>query len=203
LDAAALQPLQQLSLLSSLTMSSCSLHNQDMAAIAAALPQLQALDASNNRISKAEPLTGLVSLTCLNLSRNPLQLNSSKVLAGLPLQSLALFDAAPARGVSHLAGAVLTQHLTSLTLGSDPSLNPEGTDEALQLSKTRTCSTLFGALAESERLQVLSVPCTGLGDAQGKLLGKLGASLQALNIRCVGGWLAVAGLGVLEQQLFA
>lgn len=31
--------------------------------------------------------------------------------------------------------------------------------------------------------QVLSVPCTGLGDAQAKLLSKLGGSLQVLNIR--------------------
>jgi hypothetical protein len=45
------------------------------------------------------------------------------------------------------------------------------------------CSALFGPLAEAGRLQMLSVPCTGLGDAQAKLLGKLGPSLRTLNIR--------------------
>jgi hypothetical protein len=108
------------------------------------------------------------------------------VLAGLPLQSLVLFDAAPARATSHLSGRALTKHLTSLTLGSDPSLFPEGTEESLQLAKTRTVGALFGALAEAGRLRVLSVPCTGLGDAQGKLLQKLGGSLQTLNVRCEG-----------------
>jgi Leucine-rich repeat (LRR) protein len=111
-----------------------------MAAICSALPQLQVLDAGNNRLTKAEPLTGLVSLTSLVLSRNPLQLNCSKVFAALPLQNLVLFDAVPARAVSHLAGSVLTQQLTALTLGSDPSTHPEGAeDDSLQLSKTRTC----------------------------------------------------------------
>lgn len=110
-----------------------------MAAICTALPQLQILDAHNNRLNKADPLTGLVSLTSLNLNRNPLQLNCSKVFAGLPLQNLVLFDAAPARAISHLAGSVLTQQLTSLALGSDPSTNPEGSDDSLQLAKTRTC----------------------------------------------------------------
>lgn len=184
LDAAALQHLQQLTLLSGLTVSSSSLNNQDLSAICSALPQLRHLDAGNNRITKADPLTALVSLTSLILSRNPLQLNCSKVLAGLPLQSLVLFSAAPARATSHLSGGSLTQQLTSLTLGADPSLFPEGTDESLQLAKTRTVGALFGALAEAGRLRVLSVPCTGLGDAQGKLLHKLGGSLQALNVRC-------------------
>lgn len=183
LNAAALQHLQQLTVLSRLTVSSSALNNQDLSAVCSALPQLQYLDAGNNRITKADPLTALVSLTSLNLSRNPLQLNCSKILAGMPLQNLALFDAAPARAISHLAGAALTQHLTSLTLGSDPSTNPEGSDESLQLAKTRTCGVLFGALAEAGKLQVLSVPCTGLGDAQAKLLSKLGASLQVLNVR--------------------
>lgn len=183
LDAAALQHLQTLTVLSRLTISSSSLNNADLSAVCSALPQLQALDAGNNRITKADPLTGLVSLTSLNLSRNPLQLNCSKVLAALPLQQLALFDAVPARAVSHLAGSTLTQHLTSLTLGADPSTHTEGTEEGLQLSKTRVCGVLFGTLAEAARLKVLSVPCTGLGDAQAKLLGKLGASLQMLNIR--------------------
>jgi hypothetical protein len=183
LDASALQHLQQLTVLSHLTVSSSSLSNQDLSAICSALPQLQYLDAGNNRITKADPLTALVSLTSLNLSRNPLQLNCSKVFATMPLQSLVLFDAAPARAISHLAGAALTQQVTALTLGQDPSLNTEGTDGSLQLAKTRTCGTLFGALAEAGRLRVLSVPCTGLGDAQGKLLSKLGASLQVLNVR--------------------
>lgn len=183
LDAAALQHLQSLSVLSRLTISSSSLNNADLSAVCSALPQLQALDAGNNRITKAEPLTALVSLTNLNLSRNPLQLNCSKVLAGLPLQQLALFDAAPARAVSHLANSRLTQHLTSLTLGADPSTHAEGSDDGLQLCKTRTCSVLCGALAEAARLRVLSVPCTGLGDAQAKLLSKLGCSLQVLNVR--------------------
>lgn len=182
-DAASLQQLHHLTALSALTISSSSLCNQGLAAIAAALPQLQVLDAANNRVSKVDALSGLLSLTSLNFSRNPLQLNCSKVLAGLPLQSLALFDAAPARAVSHLAGRSLTAHVTSLTLGSDPSLNPEGTEDALQLSKTRTCSMLFGALAEAGKLQVLSVPCTGLGDPQGKMLGKLGPTLKVLNVR--------------------
>lgn len=184
LDAAALQHLQQLTLLSGLTVSSSSLNNQDLSAICSALPQLRHLDAGNNRITKADPLTALVSLTSLVLSRNPLQLNCSKVLAGMPLQSLVLFSAAPARATSHLSGGALTQQLTSLTLGADPSLFPEGTDESLQLAKTRTVGALFGALAEAGRLRMLSVPCTGLGDAQAKLLHKLGSSLQTLNVRC-------------------
>jgi hypothetical protein len=183
LDASALQHLQQLTVLSHLTVSSSSLGNHDLSAVCSALPQLQYLDAGNNRITKADPLTALVSLTSLNLSRNPLQLNCSKLIATMPLQSLVLFDAAPARAISHLAGATLAQHLTALTLGQDPSLNPEGADESLQLAKTRACKALFGALAEVGRLRVLSVPCTGLGDAQGKLLSKLGASLQVLNVR--------------------
>lgn len=184
LDAAGLQHLQSLSVLSHLTISSSSLGNADLSAVCSALPQLQVLDTSNNRITKAEPLSALVSLTSLTLSRNPLQLNCSKVLAGLPLQHLVLFDAAPARAVAALANSSkLTQHLTSLTLGADPSMHAEGSDEGLQLSKTRTCSNLFGSLAEAARLRVLSVPCTGLGDAQAKLLGKLGGSLQVLNVR--------------------
>ena len=157
LDAAALQHLQSLTVLSRLTISSSSLTNADLTAVCSALPQLQSLDAGNNRITKADTLTGLVSLTSLNLSRNPLQLNCSKVLAALPLQALALFDAVPARAVSQLAGSagsVLTQQLTSLTLGADPTTNAEGTDEGLQLAKTRTCGVLFGALAEAARLQV-------------------------------------------------
>lgn len=183
LDASALQHLQQLTVLSRLTVSSSNLSNQDLSAICSALPQLQYLDAGNNRITKADPLTALVSLTSLNLSRNPLQLNCSKVFAAMPLQTLVLFDSAPARAISHLAGSALTQQLLALTLGQDPSLNPEGSDESLQLAKTRTCGALFGALAEAGRLRVLSVPCTGLGDAQGKLLSRLGASLQVLNMR--------------------
>lgn len=128
--------------------------------------------------------------------------------AGLPLQQLALFDAVPPRAVAHLAAAgggcggssssILTQQLTALTLGSDPSTHNEGLEEDLQLSKTRTVNTLFGALAEPPgRLQVLSVPCTGLCDAQAKVLAKLGSGLRVLNVSYNS--LSAVGLRVLRE----
>jgi hypothetical protein len=78
---------------------------------------------------------------------------------------------------------LLAQHLTSLTLGADPSLNPEGSSANLLLSKTRAVSSLVSGVAEAGKLAMLAVPCTGLTDAGGKLLGKLGASLVHLNLR--------------------
>eukprot|EP00775_Hariotina_reticulata_P011075 gene11075-11231_t len=122
----------------------------------------------------------MVCLTSLALSRNPLQINSTQVLAGLAtLHELVLFDAVPAKAVTALTG--LAASLTSLTLGGDPGLHTEGAKN-LQLEKTRTCSTLFKGLADACKLKSLAVPCTGLGDAQAKLLGTLGSYLTALNI---------------------
>lgn len=181
-DATSLQRLSALTKLTSLCISGSGVDNHGFAAIAAALPQLQHLDVANNRVSKVDTLSGLVSLSGLSLSRNPLQINCAKVLATATPQSLALFDAVSAKAVAHLAGGALAQHVTNLTLGADPSINPEGT-ENLPLAKTRTCSSLFGSLAEAGQLQVLSVPCCGLGDAQCKLIGKLGGCLKAVNLR--------------------
>lgn len=81
-SANTLQELHQLSALTSLHTSNNALHNAGLAVVASALPQLLVLDAGGNKISKADALTAMTSLTSLTLSRNPLQISSTKALAG-------------------------------------------------------------------------------------------------------------------------
>jgi hypothetical protein len=124
--------------------------------------------------------------------------------ASLPqLQELILFDAVSAKAVGSLAG--LAPSLTCLTLGCDPGITAEDAPN-LPLSKMRTCSALFGAFAEAGKLQVLAIPCAGLGDAQAKMLGRFGAgsaaaaartSLVALNLSYNG--ISGEGLGFLKE----
>lgn len=123
------------------------------------------------------------------------------------LQELILFDALSAKAVGALAG--LAPSLTCLTLGCDPGTTADDASN-LPLSKTRTCSALFSAFAEAGNLQVLSVPCAGLGDAQAKMLARFGpgakggvtvitarTSLVALNL----GYNSISaeGLGFLRE----
>lgn len=115
----ALQNLHTLSTLSTLHLGSNSICNQGLAAVAAALPQLAALELSGNKIHKADALTAFVGLSKLGFSKNPLQLGCAKVIGGLKgLQELVLFDAVAAKSVAHLSG--LAGSLTSLTVGVDP-----------------------------------------------------------------------------------
>jgi Leucine-rich repeat (LRR) protein len=86
----ALQQLHLLTRLSHLDISNTKLQNNGLAAVVAALPQLLLLNASSNKISKTDTLAGMVCLTSLALSRNPLQINSTKVLAGEPGQHMHL-----------------------------------------------------------------------------------------------------------------
>ncbi|WIA09597.1 hypothetical protein OEZ85_008989 [Tetradesmus obliquus] len=208
---ATLQQLQSLTSLTSLHASSTGLCNQGLAALAHSLQgaPLRVLDAAGNKVSKVDAVTALSGLTSLTLSRNPLQLACSKVLASsLPqLQELILFDALSAKAVGALAG--LAPSLTCLTLGCDPGTTAHDAPN-LPLSKTRTCSALFSAFAEAGNLQVLSVPCAGLGDAQAKMLARFGpgaksgvtvitarTSLVALNL----GYNSISaeGLGFLRE----
>lgn len=156
------------------------------------------LDVANNKISKLDPVPALVGLTSLHIGRNPLQQSSTKVLAaaGLSkLQELVLFDAASAKTVAALAG--LAASLTSLTLGCDPGTTSDDATN-LPLSKTRTCSALFTALAEAGKLQAFAAPCTGLGDAQAKLLARFkGRALVSLNLSY--NYLSPEGLSFLKD----
>jgi hypothetical protein len=117
------------------------------------------------------------------------------------LQELVLFDALSAKAVGALSG--LAPSLTCLTLGCDPGLTADDAPN-LPLSKTRTCSALFSAFSEAGKLQVLAIPCAGLGDAQGKMLARFGpgpasarTSLVALNLSYNG--LSAEGLGFLKE----
>ncbi|KAF6260338.1 hypothetical protein COO60DRAFT_899326 [Scenedesmus sp. NREL 46B-D3] len=98
---ATLQQLQRLTSLTSLQASTTGLCNQGLAALANGLASapLRVLDAAGNKISKVDAITALTGLTSLTLSRNPLQLACSKVLASsLPhLQELVVFDAVSAK----------------------------------------------------------------------------------------------------------
>jgi hypothetical protein len=147
-------------------------------------------------------------LPCLLPHLSPLHLLLPHLLlqvlaSSLPqLQELILFDALSAKAVGALSG--LAPSLTCLTLGCDPGLTADDAPN-LPLSKTRTCSALFSAFAEAGNLQVLAVPCAGLGDAQAKMLARFGpsaaprTSLVALNLSYNG--LSAEGLGFLKELL--
>jgi hypothetical protein len=82
---ATLQQLQSLTSLTSLQASTAGLCNQGLAALAHSLQgaPLRVLDAAGNKISKVDAVTALTGLTSLTLSRNPLQVASTKVRQAL------------------------------------------------------------------------------------------------------------------------
>ncbi|KAF8073181.1 hypothetical protein HT031_000842 [Scenedesmus sp. PABB004] len=158
--------------------------------------RLEALNVAGNRLSKAEPLAALLHLSSVVLSRNPLQLSAGRVLAGLPeLRELVLFEAlASPKGVAPLSALAA---VTSLTLGADPALHPEGEAGAkLALAGARGAGKLLAGLAAGGRLGSLAAPCSGLDDGGARALGRLGGSLVHLNL----GYNPISAAGLRVEQ---